>query len=70
MDNKVLVKSKIIDKINSYEKTGDIQATNFLDPLDIIENASIYNKYLYFLYGGKEDAERKRLIIGAENIEE
>ncbi len=70
MDDKVLVKSKIIDKINLYEKTGEIQVTNFLDPLDIIENASIYNKYIFILYGGKEEAERKRLIIGTDDTKE
>ena len=70
MDNRVLVKSKIIDKINIYEKTGEVQATNFLDPLDIVENAPIYNKYLFLLYGGKEEAERKRLIIGSDCIED
>lgn len=69
MDNKALVKSKIIDKLNIYEKTGDIQATNFLDPLDIIENASIYSKHLHYLYGGMENSERKRLIIGTDEPE-
>ena len=70
MDDKALVKSKIIDKINIYEKTGEIQATNFLDPLDIIENASIYSKYLHLLYGGSRVSERSRLIIGTDNEEE
>ena len=70
MDNKVLVKSKIVDKINIYDKSGEIQATNFLDPLDIIENAPIYNKYLFVLFGGKEEAERKRLIVGTDDLDE
>ena len=70
MDNNVLTKSKIIDKIKIYEKTGEIQVTNFLDPLDIIECASIYNKFPFCLCGGKEDAERKRLVIGTDSLEE
>ena len=69
MDDKALVRSKIIDKINIYEKTGEVQATSFLDPLDIIENASIYNKYLHFLCGGSDEAERCRLVIGIDNEE-
>ena len=65
MEKENISKAKILDKIKLYEKTGEIAFTNFLDPAEIVELSSLYNKLPHALYGGFEDAERKILAIGA-----
>lgn len=69
MEKKDLSKIKILNKIKQFEKTGEACATDFLDPLDVIDNHEIYKHYEYILYGGYEEAERKVLVIGTENVE-
>ena len=69
MEKKDLSKIKILNKIKQFEKTGEACATDFLDPLDVIDNHEIYKNYEYTLYGGYEEAERKVLVIGTENVE-
>jgi len=69
MEKKDLSKIKILNKIKQFEKTGEACATDFLDPLDVIDNHEIYKNYEYILYGGYEEAERKVLVIGTENVE-
>lgn len=68
MEQKELCKAKILDKIKIYEKSGEIVSTLFLNPSEIVEHGSIYEKYLHTLQGGFEEAERKLLIIGADDV--
>ena len=59
-------KARVLDKIKQYEKTGEVLATTFLDPKEIFELSSVYEKYPHYLDGGYDDAERKILIIGKQ----
>lgn len=69
MEQKELCKAKILDKIKIYEKTGEIVSTFFLNPSEIFEHENIYDKYLHALEGGFDEAERKLLIIGVEEVD-
>ena len=46
---------KIVDKINIYDKSGEIQATNFLDPLDIIDQYGCDVLRYSLLFGSRLD---------------
>lgn len=68
MEKEQLVIAKVSDKIRKYEKTGIICATNFLDPSEIIEIKNMVNKLPNCFFGGFDDAERKILLIGTDEI--
>lgn len=63
---------RIIDKVNLAEKTGQIQATDFIDPhLQMLANLILkdFTGIQWTFEGGSEQAERKRLIISGESPE-
>ncbi len=70
MEKGNLSKIKILDKIRQYEKTGDIQYTDFLDPAELIESKSTYDKYIHIEFGGFKESERKILLIGSDSIDD
>lgn len=69
MKKEQLTIAKIADKINKYKKTGNICSTNFLDPTEILESENIVRDFPYCFFGGFEDAERKILVVGADEEE-
>ena len=69
MNKEQLTIAKITDKIKKYEKTGEICSTNFLDPSEIVDAESIIRRYPNCFFGGYDNAERKVLVIGSDNIE-
>ena len=62
--------AKIVDKIKSYEKTGKVISTQFLDPAELIEIEKLINKVPNYCFGGYENAERKIIVIGTDDIED
>ena len=68
MEKNDITKSRILDKIKSYEKSGEIVSTAFLDPREIIEYESLYRKIPHYLDGGFDSAERKILVLGLAAI--
>ena len=61
---------KISDKVDKYYETGEVQVTNFLDPAELVEVSATIRYVEHVAYGGFEDAERKVLFIGVENVED
>ena len=61
---------KISDKVDKYYETGEVQVTNFLDPAELVEVSATIRYVEHTAYGGFEDAERKVLFIGVENVED
>lgn len=57
------INARILDKINEYYTTGEIVATNFLDPSELVEVRSTLNQVENVAFGGYENAERKVIII-------
>lgn len=57
------INARILDKINEYYTTGEVVATNFLDPSELIEVRSTLNQVENVAFGGYENAERKVIII-------
>lgn len=57
------INARILDKINEYYTIGEIVATNFLDPSELVEVRSTLNKVENVAFGGYENAERKVIII-------
>lgn len=57
------INARILDKINEYYTTGEIVATNFLDPSELVEVRSTLNQVENVAFGGYENAERKAIII-------
>lgn len=57
------INARILDKINEYYATGEIVATNFLDPSELVEVRSTLNQVENVAFGGYENAERKVIII-------
>ena len=70
MNKEQLTIAKVADKIRKYEKTGEVCASNFLDPSEIVDAQVIARKYLSFFCGGYLNSERKILIIGSDNQED
>lgn len=69
MKKEQLTIAKIVDKIKKYEKTGEVCATNFLDPAESIDVEPVVRKYSNCFFGGYENAERKILIIGSDKAD-
>ena len=61
--------AKIVDKIKLCEKTGKLVSTCFLDPAELIDVENIISKVPNCCFGGFEDAERKIILIGIEDVE-
>lgn len=57
------INARILDKINEYYTTGEVVATNFLDPSELVEVRSTLNQVENVAFGGYENAERKVIII-------
>lgn len=57
------INARILDKINEYYTLGDIVATNFLDPSELVEVSSTLNHVENVVFGGYDNAERKVIII-------
>lgn len=57
---------KVADKIEKYYSTGEIVATSFMDPSEIIDVNHSLKNIPHTIYGGFEEAERKIIIIGSE----
>lgn len=70
MKKENLSKAKILDKIRQYEKTKETATTCFLDPAELIEYQSIYDKVPHYLDGGFDEAERKILVVGKQEKDE
>lgn len=60
---------KISDKVNKFYETGEVQATNFLDPAELVEISGTIRYIEHVTYGGFDEAERKVLFIGAEEAD-
>lgn len=61
--------AKIVDKIKLYEKTGKQVSTCFLDPAELIDAEAIISKVPNCCFGGFENAERKIILFGTEEVE-
>lgn len=70
MKKEQFVVAKIVDKIRLYEKTGKLVSTQFLDPSEILEVENLISKLPNCCFGGFENAERKIILLGSEEIEE
>lgn len=70
MEKEQLIIAKVSDKIRKYEKTGVKSFTNFLDPSEIFEVRNMVNKLPNCFFGGFDEAERKILLIGSDEIAE
>lgn len=62
--------AKVVDKMKLYEKTGKIISSSFLDPSELIDIENIISKVTNCCYGGFENAERKIILFGTEEIED
>lgn len=69
MENSNLILAKITDKINLYKKTNKITYTNMLDPMEFANVRGILRNVPYVAFGGYEEAERKVVFIGDEEID-
>ena len=58
---------KILDKVNKFYETGEVQVTNFLDPAEIVEVRSAIKYVETSIFGGFEGAERAVILIGDED---
>lgn len=63
------VNEKVADKVEQFYKTGNIVATNFLDPSEIVMVSGEIKYVEHFIWGGFEGAERKIILIGCEFVE-
>lgn len=70
MNKEQLTIAKVADKIKKYEKTGEVCASNFLDPSEIVDAEVLVRKYLSCFYGGYQDSERKIVVIGSSDEED
>ena len=59
---------KISDKVEQFYNSGKVVSTNFLDPSEIVQVLGELRYVEHFLWGGFEEAERKVVLIGAENL--
>ena len=62
--------AKIVDKMKLYEKTGKIISSCFLDPSELVDVENIISKVPNCCYGGYEEAERKIILFGTEEIDD
>lgn len=61
---------KVSDKVEQFYNSGKVVSTNFLDPSEIVQVLGELRYVEHFLWGGFEEAERKVVLIGAENLAE
>lgn len=59
------ISEKISDKVEQYYKTEKIVATNFLDPSEIVQVLGEVKYVEHIMWGGFNGAERKIILIGA-----
>ncbi len=60
------INARIADKVDEYYTKGEVVATNFLDPSELVEINSILSHVDNVPFGGYDNAERKVVIIGAD----
>ena len=68
MDKSKLLLAKILDKVKQYKKCGEAVFTSFLDPAEQYDAQTVLRDIPYFCWGGYDDAERKIIIIGADEL--
>lgn len=61
------ISGKIADKVNEFYSSGEIVASNFLEPSEVIEVRGTLKNTPFVLYGGFENAERKVIFVGADD---
>lgn len=60
---------KVADKVEQFYKSGNVVATNFLDPSEIIMVSGEIKYVEHAIWGGFDGAERKIILIGCEFVE-
>ena len=68
MKEENLILAKLTDKINLYKKTNKPTCTNMLDPMEFAKVQGILKDVPFVAFGGHEDAERKVVVIGDDDI--
>ncbi|MBO5178929.1 MAG: RNA-binding protein [Clostridia bacterium] len=69
MENTQLILAKLTDKINLYKKTNKPTYTNMLDPMEFAKVQGLLKNIPFVAFGGYEDAERKVVFIGDDDID-
>lgn len=63
------INDKIADKVEQFYKDGKVVATNFLDPSELVSVQKEVKYVEHCMWGGFDDAERKIIIIGEEQVD-
>ena len=69
MENTQLILAKLTDKINLYKKTNKPTYTNMLDPMEFAKVQGLLESIPFVAFGGYENAERKVIFIGDDDID-
>ncbi|MBR4110382.1 MAG: RNA-binding protein [Clostridia bacterium] len=69
MENTQLILAKLTDKINIYKKTNKPTYTNMLDPMEFAKVQGLLKDIPFVAFGGYENAERKVIFIGDNDID-
>ena len=69
MEDSNLILAKLTDKINLYKKTNRPTYTNMLDPMELAKIQGLLKDIPFVAFGGYEDAERKVVFIGDDEID-
>lgn len=69
MENTHLILAKLKDKINLYKKTKKSTYTNMLDPMEFAKVQGLLKEIPFVVFGGYENAERKVIFIGDDDID-